>query len=144
MIRKLLPEDLDRVMTIWLNANKEAHPFIEAAFWEQNAPLVKELLPQAEVWVYEAEGEIAGFIGLMDDYIAGLFVDASRRSGGLGSSLLEHCKQQASSLTLKVYVKNEKAVAFYKRNGFSVAEELANEETGGEMEFLMQWKAELV
>lgn len=141
MIRELLPEDLNIVMKIWLNANKEAHPFIEPAFWEENAPVVRELLPQAEVWVYEAEGEVLGFIGLMDhSYIAGLFVDASRRSGGIGSALLDHCKKIAPILTLKVYTKNEKAVTFYKRNGFSVVEEMANEETGGEKEYLMQWK----
>ena len=38
--------------------------------------MVKKILPQAEIYVYEdnVTKEINGFIGLTDNYIAGLFV----------------------------------------------------------------------
>lgn len=64
MVRKLQKADIDRVADIWLDTNLKAHDFISAQYWKRNFELVKEMLLQAEVYVYESDQKIQGFIGL--------------------------------------------------------------------------------
>ena len=47
MIRTYQPADLDRLMQLWLQGNLQAHPFVPASYWEENAPDVRQQLPQA-------------------------------------------------------------------------------------------------
>ena len=56
MIRKMEKKDLDRVSKIWLDTNIKAHDFIPAQYWEKNYEPVREMLPQAEVYVWEEDG----------------------------------------------------------------------------------------
>ena len=55
MIRKFENLDLDAVMQIWLQANLDAHAFIPASFWEAHFETVRDMLPQAELYVHENE-----------------------------------------------------------------------------------------
>lgn len=141
MIRSLEPADLPAVSAIWLDANREAHDFIPASYWLGHFEEVRTALAQAEVWVFEAEAraEISGFIGLQEDYIAGIFVRREARSGGVGRQLLDHVKAGRRQLRLQVYRKNLRAAAFYRREGFRVLEEGVDPGTG-EAELLMEWR----
>ncbi len=138
MIRKFQPQDLDRVMQLWLEGNLEAHDFVPADYWVSNAPMVRELLLQAELTVCELNGEVQGFIGMQDDYLAGIFVDKAHRSTGIGKQLLEHIKTSHPTFMLNVYRRNRTAVEFYLREGISVVEEGVDEDTG-EMDYTMEW-----
>ena len=53
MIRKYVDSDIDAVMQIWLNTNIQAHGFISPDYWKNNFDVVKEMLPLAEIYVYE-------------------------------------------------------------------------------------------
>ena len=53
MIRVLQEFDLTVVMQIWLTTNIRAHDFIPKEYWTDNYKTVKNILPQAEVYVYE-------------------------------------------------------------------------------------------
>ena len=90
MIRKLQEPDVDRVMALWLGANLKAHDFVPTAYWRNNFESVKEMLPQAEVYVYEEAGAIQGFVGLSGGYIEGIFVSGEMQSQGIGKRLLDH------------------------------------------------------
>ena len=68
MIRKMQNIDIDRVADIWLKTNLKAHYFIPEQYWTSNYELVKEMMPQSEVYVFEADKMIQGFIGLNDEY----------------------------------------------------------------------------
>ena len=140
MIRRMEPADTERVSEIWLEANREAHSFIPASYWEENFQMVKEMLPLAEVYVWEDTGGVQGFVGLNGDYIEGIFVSGSRRSAGIGRQLVDHCKEIRSSLRLKVYEKNRRVAAFYLREGFQITAEGVDEDTG-ETEYEMGWRA---
>ena len=61
MIRKLQKVDINRVADIWLKTNLKAHYFIPEQYWTNNYEVVKEMLPQAEVYVYEDDKIIQGF-----------------------------------------------------------------------------------
>ena len=105
MIRKFSKADLDKVMQIWLFANMDAHHFIPKSYWESNFEMVKGILPAAEVYVYENpdKNELLGFIGLTDNYIAGLFVRKDVQSQGIGKELLDYAKEVKDHLSLSVY-----------------------------------------
>lgn len=140
MIRKLREQDLSEVMEIWLAENIRAHSFIPAAYWRDHYKMVREMMPQAEVYVYEDEEtcRISGFIGLTENYIAGLFVRESDQSTGIGYQLVNYAKSIRSALSLNVYRKNERASAFYRKEGFVIQGERVDEETG-ERELEMKW-----
>lgn len=142
MIRAFEARDLDTVMNIWLEGNLQAHPFIPASYWHDHYEMVKGLLPEADIQVYEDKEGIKGFIGLGEGgYVAGLFVSVRHQSAGIGSQLLQTCQANNDRLVLDVYVKNEKAVRFYRRLGFLVSEEKINP-TSNEQEFTMVWSRE--
>lgn len=63
MIRQFVPEDLDEVMQIWLKTNQEAHNFISPDYWSSHYDMVKEMLPQAEIYVYEKDEKNDGTAG---------------------------------------------------------------------------------
>lgn len=139
MVRRFQKSDTDKVMQIWLNGNEDAHPFIPKEYWRSNFSMVREQLLQAEIFVCETEGEIHGFIGVVGEYIAGIFVEREYRSCGIGKQLLEYVKRIYGILSLSVYQKNERAVAFYSREGFSILSKELDEDTK-ETEYTMIWK----
>ena len=131
MIRKFENLDLDTVMQIWLHGNLDAHAFIPASFWTDHFEMVRNMLPQAELYVHEDKDtrQIDGFIGLAGNHIEGIFVAKAARSKGVGKALLDHAKLLKPSLTLNVYQKNERALAFYRREQFAVQSEGIDEDT---------------
>lgn len=140
MIRKFETRDLDTVMQIWLHGNLDAHAFIAASFWTEHFEMVRDMLPQAELYVHKNEDnrQIDGFIGLTENHIEGIFVAKAAHSNGIGKALLDHAKSLKPSLTLSVYQKNERALAFYRREQFAVQAEGIDEDTN-EAEIQMLW-----
>ena len=140
MIRIFKESDLSTVMKIWLDTNIDSHNFISKDYWVKNYKMVKSIIPQAEVYVYEddATRKIHGFIGLSGDHIEGLFIRADVQGYGYGRELLKYVKNIKSNMTLSVYQKNERAIQFYKREGFAVESEKIDDNTN-EKEFLMVW-----
>lgn len=166
MIRKAKLPDIEDAADIWLEANIKAHDFIPADYWEAQFKTVKELLAQAELYVYEGDGQdsreqrkaggragtqpdtmvqisekkrvIRGFIGMNGDHIEGIFVQAAERSKGIGKALIDHVKSIKDRLTLNVYQKNERARKFYEREGFVIQGEGTDPQTG-ETDLFMVW-----
>ena len=138
MIRRFENKDLDQVMSIWLQANMESHSFIESDYWKNNYEMVREMLPKAEVFVSEENGQIRGFIGLIDTCIAGIFVRAAEQSKGVGTGLLHTVMKSRDNLRLNVYKKNMRAVSFYQHYGFQIKNQEIDESTSEE-EYMMEW-----
>ena len=139
MIRELRKVDINKVAEIWLDTNIKTHYFISAQYWKSNFELVKELLLQATVYVYEDKQEIQGFIGLSNEYIEGIFVSAEMQSQGIGKVLLNYAKDKRSKLLLNVYQKNTLAISFYQREGFEIQHSGLDEATG-EKDYVMAWQ----
>ena len=139
MIRELQKADINQVADIWLDTNVTAHYFIPAQYWQNNFELVKELLLQATVYVYEKNQEIQGFVGLNDEYIEGIFVSNEMQSHGIGKALLNYVKDKQNKLFLNVYQKNVRAIAFYQREGFKIQNSCFDEATK-EKEYVMAWQ----
>lgn len=139
MVRNFKNADIDKIMEIWLNSNIEAHNFIDKSYWEKNFEMVKNALPQSEIYIYEENNNIMGFVGLVENYIAGIFVEKNFRGKGTGKKLLDYAKSIKNNLTLNVYEKNIDAVKFYKREGFTV-EKFGIDRSTDEKEFMMSWE----
>ncbi len=140
MIRKFRTEDIDNIMQIWLDTNIKTHNFIQKQYWTDHYARVKNLLPRAEIYVYETNNtkQATGFIGLTDNYIEGIFVREAIQSKGIGKELLDYVKEIRSSLYLNVYQKNTRAILFYLRERFEIQSESIDESTN-EKEFIMTW-----
>ena len=139
MIRKLRKTDLDEVAYIWLHTNKKAHDFIAETYWDEHFEMVEGMLGDAEIYVFEEQEQIKGFVGLDGEYIAGIFVREKEQSLGIGKQLLDFVKCLKGQLKLNVYQKNERAIKFYTREQFEIQDEQTDEATG-EAEYLMLWK----
>lgn len=99
---------------------------------------MKQVLPFAELYVYEVDKQVVAFVGLEKNYIAGIFIQQEYRSQGIGKHLLDFLKLTHSTLSLTVYSKNRKALQFYLRENFRVVNEGVDSDNN-EKELLMQW-----
>lgn len=139
MVRKFKKDDIEILMDLWLKGNTEAHSFIDLDYWKRNFSMVKDMMYSAEIYVFECCGEIRGFMGLTENYIAGIFVDSKYRSQGIGKKLIDYAKSIKEELVLSVYSKNKGALSFYVREGFKITEECIDHNTG-EKECQMKWR----
>ena len=104
-------------------SNIKAHKFISKEYWKNNYNYVKEILPNAEIYVYVLKENIVGFIGINENYIEGIFIDTNNHR---------------DNLTLSVYKKNINAINFYKKNDFIITSENIDKDTA-EIEYTMTW-----
>ena len=138
MIRKFEKNDINPVMQIWKKENIKAHKFISKEYWKNNYNYIKEILPNAEIYVYVLKENIVGFIGINENYIEGIFIDINNQCKGIGTSLLNKVKENRDNLTLSVYKKNINAINFYKKNDFIITSENIDKDTA-EIEYTMTW-----
>lgn len=140
MIRTFKENDLNEIMLIWLDTNIKAHDFIPEEYWIESYEMVKDVLPKSEIYVYEDDNtnQIEGFIGLIDNYIAGIFVREISQSRGIGKQLLNYVKKIKSNMSLSVYQKNTRAIIFYQKEKFAIQSESVDDSTN-EKEFIMTW-----
>ena len=119
MIRRAIPADTDKIMSLWFRENAAAHSFIPRCFWENCAEMVRtELLPAAETFVFCDKRQIKG--------------------KGIGLRLLEYVRRRRPRLSLHAYIRNAGALCFYRRCGFKIVAESVNEQTQ-EPEVLLVW-----
>jgi len=138
MIREFEDNDIDNIMQIWKSENIKAHNFISKEYWENNYEYVKNILPNAEIYVFIVKEKIVGFVGVDNNYVEGIFVDTNNQSNGIGTTLLNKVKENRNNLTLSVYKKNTNAINFYKENDFIITSESIDKNTN-EIEYTMTW-----
>ncbi len=93
------------------------------------------------VFVALDEGrQSVGFIAFGDGWINHLYVLPSHQGLGIGGLLLDKAKQGARTLRLWTFERNERALRFYRKRGFSVIDRTdgaRNEEQ--QPDLLLQW-----
>ncbi len=119
MIRPFCNQDTESLLTVWYEASILAHDFIRADFWAGERDTIRnEYLPKSETYVYLSDGDLVGFISLLDDHIGGLFVHPQAQGQGIGNALVLYAAELRGDLTVNAFVLNDRAVRFYERLGF--------------------------
>ena len=130
-LRRYRAEDNQALSDIWLRASARAHSFFTREQLAEQQKRVSEVyLPNAETWVASEGADLLGFIGLIDDFIGGLFVDPQHQGHGVGRTLVTHAMALKGSLTLEVYARNPGARTFYEQLGFREIDRRPTDDNG--------------
>ena len=145
MIRKIKEEDLTNVMTIWVKGNFKANGFIEKDYWLEIYNQTKlDFLENYKTYVYVENDEILGFISICDNEIKAIYVKEEKRENGIGTKLLNHCRDNLGENTemyVKIFEKNMKGILFFSKRQFKNNKIQLNEQFN-ETEYIMTWKKE--
>lgn len=90
----------------------------------------------------EESGQVRGFLSMVENHLAALFIHPAHQRSGLGRRLLDSAKALHHTLELNVYRANVKAVGFYRSAGFEVVAE-ARDAATGQPELTLCWLGEL-
>lgn len=80
MIRKSQSEDMASILALWMKSTIYAHPFIEERYWHESEAIVRDVyLPAAQTWVWEENGQLKGFVSVLEArFVGALFVAPTR------------------------------------------------------------------
>ncbi len=130
-IRPYRSDDVESVIAIWQKANALAHPFLAPKFVGEVQQAMRDIyLPNAETYVLEKDGAVAGFIALLDNEIGGLFLDPALHRNGYGRALVDCAVALKGPLTVEVFLENTVGRPFYERYGFQFVEDEFHEPSG--------------
>lgn len=142
MIRKAKLDDLARIAEIEVfNYRLNFYPiFQDDAFYFVEMQVLNVIQTDKrhmdQLWVYDDNGVVKGFLWVDDKQIKKLFVEPVLQSRGIGAKLLEHAVSELDATYLWALEKNTRAIDFYKRHGFMVTGEKMLEE--GTTEYLVK------
>ncbi len=124
MIRPLHAEDFTQVAEIYDLSHPaeyagEAYNFPPQCLAE--TPALLELFHASEIFVFEDDGKIKGFIGHQGPNIIWLYVHPDYQGGGIGHCLIEFLLKRQNGIALLSVVKtNQVALRLYQEHGFRV------------------------
>lgn len=110
------------LLKIWESSVRATHDFLPEEDIEALRPLLENLyFPAVTLSIARLveDGSVVGFVGVSDNRIEMLFVDAAQRGKGIGKVLLRHAIAQGAD-ELDVNEQNPQAVGFYQQQGFVV------------------------
>ena len=138
VIRAYQVADKDILSEIWFRASLDVHSFLgEELLREQKEFLETIYFEKAETWVALINGRIVGFIGLLENFVGGLFVDPQAQGNGIGRQLLNHARMLRNELELEVFNENQGAYLFYKRLGFVEVSRCSQDDNGQSLESIL-------
>jgi ribosomal protein S18 acetylase RimI-like enzyme len=137
--------DLVRAMArVFVEARRERLQFLIDLHdeHEDRQYLSGVVMPNNEMHVAEAGGQVVGFIAFAGGWVNHLYVAPPFQGRGVGTRLLALAKAAGPALQLWAFEANTPAIAFYARQGFRVVERTdgaANEARRPDVR--MEWSA---
>lgn len=89
---------------------------------EEDAAFVAGLIRTQVVRVARAGGQPLGFLARRGGHVDALYLSPAARGAGLGARLLDEVKVAEAVIDLWAFQANQRALAFYRREGFDEAE----------------------
>lgn len=131
MIRPYEPTDADAMVAVWRASSDLAHPFLTRAFQDGEADNVRNVYTQfADIHVKEHNGEVIGFIALIENELGAIFLAPEFHGQGIGRELMDHAVALRGTLTLDVFEGNAIGRRFYASYGFKQVGEFVHGPTG--------------
>ena len=126
-VRPARDDDALAIAAIWLTGWHDGHDghvppeLVAHRAPESFPPRVRERIPST--WVAERDGEVLGFVTVVDDEVEQLFVDRAARGSGVARALLRRGERAVAAnghdvAWLAVVAGNARARAFYEREGW--------------------------
>lgn len=115
-IRKALIQEYPLLLDIWEDAVSATHNFLSSADFDFFRSKLPEYFENVDLYVYEKDSDLKGFMGISSDNLEMLFV--KDRGTGIGKTLLDYAIRVLSIQKVDVNEQNTKALCFYKNNGF--------------------------
>lgn len=124
-LRLARSDDADAIADIHIAARREAMPWLpelhtdeETLDWVTNV-----VLPNQDVWVAEADGQVVGYVSFEGADLNDLYVRPGMQGVGVGSALLAKARDLSpGELSLWTFQRNEKARRFYENRAFAAVE----------------------
>lgn len=130
-VRPYTDGDLEAVLAAWYRASVVAHRFLPEEFFEtERRQIADRWLPVADTLVYEADGQVVGFVALVGNEVGGLFVDPDWQGRGFGRALMDAARASRPFLELGVFEANDAGRRFYDAYGFDVVGRQVHQATG--------------
>lgn len=131
MIRKYTMADCEAVIEVWFAASLVATPFLSSEFLAKEREDIRTIwLPEAETWVFEGGGKVAGFLSLLGNEVGAIFVHPDCQGNGIGRALMDHAASLRGNLFLDVFEANVVGRRFYDQYGFQFEYKHVHEPTG--------------
>ncbi len=128
-LSNLINSTEQELLTIWESSVRATHKFLNNDEILQIRNYVPQAFKQVEHLLIIIDHEqIKGFMGINDQKVEMLFIDAKARGKGYGSKLLNYGIQELNIDELAVNEQNPQAVGFYEHLGFKVVERSATDD----------------
>ena len=122
MIRNFKESDIHDIETVYEKSNNALSLKTDPDFFRKDKKkFVTSTIRCCRNSVYEHEGKVVGVVSSSADCIEGLFVLPEFWGRGIGTELLNSAMLGKEELFLQVYADNERAVNFYRKNGFEIS-----------------------
>lgn len=118
LIREANSGDYGDVIRVWEASVRATHHFLDPEDITFYKSIIPEALPQVKLFIYEIEGQAAGFMGISGNTLDMLFVDPDYRRKGIGSKLFQYAQSAFKISRVDVNEQNQQAVDFYLKTGF--------------------------
>lgn len=138
MIRKIREDDIVKVMSLWMKGNLKYHNFIDKDYWLEIFNNKKEELLNTDTFVYIENEKILGFISLNNQNVTDIYVDNNLLRTGIGTKLINYCKDLKENLEVTIFEKNINAILFFSSLDFKNMGIHINEKFN-EKEYILKW-----
>ncbi|MDV3508303.1 GNAT family N-acetyltransferase [Elizabethkingia anophelis] len=118
LIREANSGDYGDVIRVWEASVRATHHFLDPEDITFYKSIIPEALPQVKLFIYEIEGQAAGFMGISGNTLDMLFVDPDYRRKGIGSKLFQYAQSAFKISRVDVNEQNQQAIDFYLKTGF--------------------------
>ncbi|NJS40603.1 MAG: GNAT family N-acetyltransferase [Rhodobacteraceae bacterium] len=129
---------LARIMGEWVQET-EWMPVLHSL--EDDTAFLTALLETHIVRVARTQDGLQGFLARQAGYVTALHVRRGARGRGIGKTFLDEVKATEAEITLWTFQANDRAIAFYLREGFQAVERTdgrGNDE--GLPDLLLSWR----
>lgn len=112
---------INDALALWEASVRATHDFLAEGDVDFFRPYVKQYLESTPIRCVEsADGKLLAIMGVSNSMVDMLFVHPENIGGGYGSKLLNFATGELAADRVDVNEQNTRAVAFYRKNGFSV------------------------